>query len=170
MLSNTNDCSGDVPLEWGDQVEIPMADHLVTAVWGGLDGIQFETLNQCLQRTVRFATGNTNRPFTLYAPLNNSRIATSSRGNSSTRTPFFRLSATMLRDDRFRKLLRSSSDLSRVTVTRLDPQTKQPRKMTFDLNAVALPDMTYSGSNQPIPWAQDLWLRDGDVIEVPEKP
>ena len=42
--------------------------------------------------------------------------------------------------------------------------------MTFDLNAVALPDMSYSGSPPPIPWAHDLWLRDGDVIEVPEKP
>ena len=29
--------------------------------------------------------------------------------------------------------------------------------------------MTYSGSPPPIPWAHDLWLRDGDVIEVPEK-
>ena len=39
----------------------------------------------------------------------------------------------------------------------------------FDLNAVALPDMSYSGTPPPIPWAHDLWLRDGDQIEVPEK-
>ena len=75
-----------------------------------------------------------------------------------------------LRDSRFRNLLRSSSDLSRVPVTRIDPQTKETKKMTFDLNAVALPDMRSSGSPPPIPWAHDLWLRDGDVSEVLEKP
>ena len=92
-------------------------------------------------------------------------------GGQRNRSPFFRLSYVLYRDARFQNLLRSSSDVSRVTVTRLDPVTKESRKMTFDLNAVALPDMNYSSGNQPpIPWQQDLWLRDGDVIEVPEKP
>ena len=86
------------------------------------------------------------------------------------RSAFFRLAAVVQRDPRFRNLLRSSSDLSNVSVTRLDPQTKEPRRMKFDLSLVALPDMSYSsGDIQRISWRHDLWLREGDVIEVPEK-
>ena len=172
LLATTN-CAGDVPLEWGDEVEIPMADHPVTSTWTGMDGVQFEALGHCLQRTVRIAAGGTNLALKLFAPLYNRRTTHYAFSGmvGEGRTPFFRLSATVLRDNRFRNLLRSSSDFSRVTVTRLDPQTKETRKMTFDLNAVALPDMSYSSGNQPpIPWAHDLWLRDGDVIEVPDKP
>ena len=182
LLASTN-CAGDVPLEWGDEVEIPMADHSVSAQWPGMIGRSMaapppgyvatepsqgqEVFNQCLQRLVRFTAGGTNVTFDLLPAFADLRRG--SLGNSP-RSPFFRLSKVVLRDNRFRNLLRSSSDLSRVTVTRLDPQTKETKKMTFDLNAVALPDMSYSGSPPPIPWAHDLWLRDGDVIEVPEKP
>jgi hypothetical protein len=169
MLENTNDCSGDIPLEWGDYVEIPMVDHSVSASWYGIDGTEFVTLRHCLERTVRFSAGSTNLLLTIFPPFNNRRFAQAISG-SNNRSAFFRLSAVVLQDGRFRNLLRSSSDLSRVTVTRIDPQTKETKKMIFDLNAVALPDMNYSSGNQPpIPWQHDLWLRDGDVIEVPEK-
>ena len=52
------------------------------------------------------------------------------------------------------KLIRFSSDLSRVKVTRRDPATSKTRDWVLDC----------SGGNAP-----DFWLRDGDVIEVPEK-
>ena len=55
-----------------------------------------------------------------------------------------------------RSALRSSSDLSRVTVTRKLPNAAKPVIFTVDV----------SGSNTT---GDDLWLRDGDVIEVPEK-
>ena len=44
---------------------------------------------------------------------------------------------------------------SRVKVKRVDPASGQPKEWTFDLDQLAAPN--------------DLWLRDGDVIEVPEK-
>ena len=53
-------------------------------------------------------------------------------------------------------VLRASSDLSRVKVTRRDPAPQQPQEMVFNLE-------------KPDP-RNDLWLRDGDVIEIPEKP
>lgn len=184
MLANTNDCSGDIPLEWGDEVEIPMADHPVTAQWPGLirplmavpppgyaddqPSQGQEVFNQCLHRMVRLTAGGTNVTIDLVPAFADLRRV---RSGNTQRSPFFRLSNVVLRDSRYRNLLRSSSDLSRVTVTRLDPLTKETKKMTFDLNAVALPDMNYSSGNQPpIPWQHDLWLRDGDVIEVPDKP
>jgi hypothetical protein len=52
------------------------------------------------------------------------------------------------------KLGRFSSDLSRVKVTRRDPKTGKKHEWMLDC----------SGGNAP-----NLWLRDGDVIEVPEK-
>lgn len=173
LMAVTN-CAGDLPLEWGDNVEIPMADHPVNAQWTGVAAATYgdadprsATLTSCLQRTVRFSAGGTN----LSTQLGVWILDTRTGHGAKARQPLFRLSAVVRRDNRFRSLLRSSSDLSRVTVTRTDPQTKETTKMTFDLNAVALPDMSYSSGNQPpIPWAHDLWLRDGDVIEVPEKP
>jgi len=51
-------------------------------------------------------------------------------------------------------LLRASSDLTRVKVTRRD--SKAGKKLEWVLDC--------SGNNAP-----DLWLRDGDVIVVPEK-
>jgi hypothetical protein len=54
--------------------------------------------------------------------------------------------------------LTSKSDLSRVTVSRHNPQMKKMESWILDCS---------NKNNQGTP---DLWLRNGDVIEVPEKP
>ncbi len=54
-----------------------------------------------------------------------------------------------------RSALFSTSDLSRVRVTRVNAATGQLREWLLDC----------SSGNNP-----NLWLRDGDVIEVPDKP
>jgi hypothetical protein len=52
-------------------------------------------------------------------------------------------------------LIRFSSDLTRVKVTRQhDPASGKTREWILDCSGDKFPD---------------LWLRDGDVIEVPEK-
>lgn len=56
---------------------------------------------------------------------------------------------------RVQNLLRSSSDLSRIKIKRTDPITKQTRELIAD---------------SKVPQQQNVWLRDGDVIEVPDKP
>jgi hypothetical protein len=53
------------------------------------------------------------------------------------------------------KLIRSSSDLTRVKVTRRESASAKPKVWVVDCS---LPDK-----------APDLWLRDRDVVEVPEK-
>jgi hypothetical protein len=115
---------------------------------------------------VQFAAGGTNATVTLLPHLPVGVNIYSPQ--DQTRALYFRLAWLILRDNRFNHLLRTSSDLSHVIVTRTDPQTKETKKMTFDLNAVALPNMSYS-SLPPISWQHDLWLRDGDVIEVPDR-
>ena len=64
----------------------------------------------------------------------------------------FRLKAVLTGSAR----LLSTSDLTRVTVRRVDPATGQPREWVFN--------------EQTVDPVSDLWVRDGDVIAVPEKP
>ena len=54
------------------------------------------------------------------------------------------------------KLLLASSDLARIKLIRTDPTTGQKRELIVDCS-----------NNAPAP---SVWLRDGDVIEVPDKP
>jgi hypothetical protein len=59
-------------------------------------------------------------------------------------------------------LLLSSSDVTRVKVRRTDPTTKQVRERFFDLDQIQSQQQQGNDAN-------DLWLQDGDVIEVPER-
>jgi ankyrin repeat protein len=69
--------------------------------------------------------------------------------------PFFTRIADVLSRGTALFALTSNSDLSRVKVSRPESKTGKKREWILDC----------SGSNAP-----DLWLRNGDVIEVPEKP
>jgi len=53
-------------------------------------------------------------------------------------------------------LVLASSDLSRVKVTRTDPVTGQKLEGVFDCTGT-----------KPAP---EVWLMDGDLIEIPERP
>ncbi len=68
--------------------------------------------------------------------------------------PSFYLGSVLYRSG----MLRASSDLSRVKVSRIDPDAGQRYEMVFDCR----PESPQGG-------APDLWLRNGDTIEVPEK-
>lgn len=70
-------------------------------------------------------------------------------------TPAEALIDSILAGEEARKALFSSADLTRVKVTRRESANAKPRVWIVDC------------SNQDK--APDLWLRDGDVIEVPEK-
>jgi ankyrin repeat protein len=150
-LFASGDCSRDVRLEWGDQVVIPEADHPIDADWYGLPDKAKTTLENCLKRQVQLSVNNqiTNVVLTLHA----------SRGTSYSVGPYGRI---MVRSSQFSLvpvltgsgLLRTSSDLSHVKVNRRSPATGKKLEWTLDC----------SGDHAP-----DLWLRDGDVIEVPEK-
>jgi ankyrin repeat protein len=157
MLVNSN-CASDFPLEWGDQIEIPMADHRVTANWKLMDPPR-STLIGCNTRTVQLVAGGTNASITLGMAMG---VPRGKRGDQ------FRLGVLLRRDDRFRRLLRTSSDLSRVVVNRKDSKTGELGRHVIDGLRVSLPEGNDPTPNL-VPWTQDLWLRDGDVIEVPEK-
>lgn len=96
--------------------------------------------------------------------------------------PYYSLLGSVLNGSEAKKVLLSSSDLTRVKVTRHDPVTK--KKHEWVINCATSPEAAPFGSSfsqrlQAITdrsrndgqfgAGPDLWLRDGDVIEVPEK-
>ncbi|MDA1276228.1 MAG: ankyrin repeat domain-containing protein [Verrucomicrobia bacterium] len=195
------DCSGDVPLEWGDIVEVPEKEHKLDEPWNGLGPDTLSALQKCLSRSVQISVKGqwTMLSLNLFAKpppypsgydsgldlsseeqvllselrrLTNPQNGTESRASlpasrsiSGRQNPnaeagwqtepktieSFRLKEVLLQSN----LLLSSSDLSRVKVTRTDPITKERMEMVLNLETV-----------DP---KTDLWLRDGDAIEVPEK-
>ena len=167
LLNSTNgiDVSKDLLLEFGDVVEIPERDHALGERAAGLTDSERATLSAFAKAAVQLvAHGQT------------------------VELPFWRLDGQatlgfLLNQSEAQRILLSSSDLSRVKVTRRDPKTGQKREWILDCRppasapngapgAPGLPPLAYQwnpGANNAAP-SPGLWLRDADVIEVPEKP
>jgi ankyrin repeat protein len=163
----SGDCAKDMPLRWGDVVEIPEADHPLNEKWKGFSRTELANLKRCLTRKVEIVVkGQTNTVILTpkitgleagqQGPEGASPVSLPD-GNTQweptiyTQTPFW-LRPVLLQS----KLVLISSDLSRVKVTRRDSATGQTRDWVVDCSK--------GGDSAP-----NLWLQDGDRIEVPEK-
>jgi hypothetical protein len=153
-LLDSGDCARDVKLQPGDVVEIPEADHPVNEKWTGLAAPQLSNLLHCVSRTVTISIKGTPTeiqltpqfkpsPFSPFNPADEHRYELI-RGS-------FMLKSVLAQS----RLLRASSDLSRVKVTRRAGAGGKAQEWVLDCGAGSDPD---------------LWLRDGDMIEVPDKP
>ena len=153
---NGCDCSRNPVLEWGDVVEIPEADHPINANWQGLAEEDRTALHQCLDRhvqlTIKGETTNLVLALVTHAPASASVNGFYPGHTIRVTPPAFSL-LPVLRDS---GLLRASSDLSRVRVRRRDTTTGQNYDLVFDCS---------DADNSPT-----FWLREGDAIDVPEKP
>jgi ankyrin repeat protein len=140
LLNSTNgiDCSKDVPLEFGDMVEIPQRDHSLGEAAVRLTGGQVDSIVNYLNWDVQLIVRDQKAELPL-EPF----------GDAST-------IGAVLRQTAAQQLILSSSDLSRVKVSRNDPKTGEKHEWILDCGNPSL--------------SPDLWLRDGDVIELPEKP
>ncbi len=151
-IFKSGDCSRDIKLQWGDVVEVPEADHPIVAVWQGLPQEDLAMLTNCLSRqvqlTVKGQTTNLVLVPQVFDPL---RSFVQSTPSTERAVPQFCLVPVLNNSG----LLRASSDLSRVKVSRHDPATGQSYNLVVDCSQYMSPP--------------DLWLRDGDKIEVPEK-
>jgi len=146
------DCSRNVPLRWGDLVDIPEREHGLNEISLGLPADFAQALAGCLSRTVQVTVKRQTRELPL--KVKTFQVAGSAVGVAgawSISHPEFWL-APVLRNSGF---LLTSSDLQHVRVKRTDPATGKPKEWVFDLDRLEAPN--------------DLWLRDGDQIEVPEK-
>jgi ankyrin repeat protein len=150
-LSSGN-CAGDVALQWGDVVEIPEADHPISAVWQGLSAEDLALLNQCLKRVVQVTVKGQSTNVVLSAQT---RVP-----GQTTFGPFAKIYAQIPQFSLWpvlvqSGLLRASSDLSRVKVRRRDSQSGQIYELLFDCSDPHSPP--------------DFWLRNGDEVNVAEK-
>jgi hypothetical protein len=181
LLNATNgvDCSKDVPLEFGDVVEIPEREHTLAAMGRFLPEDQYKTISDYLQSQAGAAKLMVAGGETIQLPLQplSSQINRVLSGNTA------------------RSVLTSNSDLARVKVTRRDAATGKNHEWIVDCSPQqsfpqpSFPNLSYpqpsyhqpsstfamrlnaiiNAANNPQP-SSDLWLRNGDVIEVPEKP
>jgi cytohesin len=169
LLNATNgiDGSRDVPLEFGDVVEVPEREHALGDRPIGLTDSQHDDMVNCLKGSVRLVVHGGKVELPVYPYPDGSLIG------------------SVLKRPEAQGILLSSSDLSRVKVTRHDPVTGKRCEWVVNcapwLEAVPagagstfaqrLRAVTERGRNNgQLGAAPDLWLRDGDVIEVPEKP
>jgi ankyrin repeat protein len=150
----SGDCSKNVPLQWGDVVEIPEANRPRNDEWRGFSKAELATLDKCVARQVEITLSGQSTNITLAPEIDE-------RGYVVTKVPFW--IAPVLRVpnltlmDLLRRMKGSTGllDYSHVKITRKDPSTGQQREWVLDCSP-------------PKP-APDFWLRDGDVVEVPEK-
>jgi hypothetical protein len=141
---------------------IPERDHPLNESWS-IDPDFRNTLGKCLSRQVQITVKGTTNMIKLL-PVLFGQVFESNKTLTQERTlgTAFRLKAVVY----WSNVLRASSDVTRVRVRRMDPLSKQAREWTFDLTRVMEP---HERDPAKIAFDQDLWLRDGDVIEIPEK-
>lgn len=148
-LVNEGDCSKDMAVEWGDVVEIPEADHLLNASWEGFTYEQCEKMAKCLRRTVKVIVKGRTNDLVLSMDVKPQPQFASQGPVIVPNSPFW--IAPVLRAS---NLLLASSDLTRVKVSR---RLGNGPVQTWTVDC--------SGNGR----TPDVWLNDGDVIEVPDR-
>lgn len=143
----SGDCSKDVRVQVGDIIEVSELDHPINQRWDFFSEAELQNIFKCLARTVHITVKGETSQLKLEPTLSRS-MAPSAR--ISLNEPFWL--RPVLLDSR---LVLASSDLSRVKVTRTDPVTGQKLEGVFDCTG-----------NTPAP---EVWLMDGDLIEIPER-
>lgn len=154
VFSLDPDASGkhtDWLLEPGDMVEIPEADRPVSETWLGPMEPDLAALTNAIARTVTLIIGGKSSALKLAPAFAIDRNIVPEHINLTSASFMLR---SVLDES---KLVRFSSDLTRVKVTRAKGPSGKRQEWVVDC----------SGGNVPFP---DLWLQDGDVIEVPDKP
>ncbi|NOS68943.1 MAG: hypothetical protein HOP33_03340 [Verrucomicrobia bacterium] len=172
--SNAVDCAKDVPVEFGDIIEIPERVHALNE---SLDDPAREMEWGLIKTTAGTIAPRRWRDRNTFPTTREDREAhgrANTNANWSCLLPAVKLvvagEQTLLVVDSWkegflsealskteaRAVLRSSSDLSRVKVTRKNTSSGNPEVLIVDVSNNAQRN-------------DDLWLRDGDVIEVPDK-
>lgn len=153
LLDNSDafDCTKDVKLEFGDLLEIPEREHPLSEAPVGLTSQQQAVLKACLMRKVTLVVKGQSLTLDVEGPTPTGYAGA---------TPNAYLSKA-LGLPKFQGLLRSSSDLSHVTVKRSASKFSSAGEFHEDV-------LRFWNNKDQV--SNDLWLREGDVIEVPDKP
>ena len=138
--SNGIDCSKDLALEFGDAVEIPERLHPIGQADIGLTPEQTGEILNCLKGSAQLVTSGRQVVLPLMPGPGNFRIG------------------SVLSEGEAQNALLSSADLSRVKVSRRNAMTGQTQVWTLDCSQI-----------RRTPFTPDFYIRNGDVIEVPDK-
>jgi ankyrin repeat protein len=141
--SDQFDCAKDAPLDFGDVLEIPEREHPLSEPPVGITLAQHDELSVCLTRHVTFRVKGQPTEITL---------------NGATSGTYL---STALSLGAVQKILRSSSDFANITV-------KRPTSGTGGVKDIARSVLPFWNKKEPL--QNDLWLREGDVVEVPDRP
>ena len=137
------DCTRDVELRYGDVLEIPERDHPLSERPMGLTEREHDQLVSCLRRSARL----------IFKGATNVLEIAPSDGRYLSRA---------LSSPQALGILSTSADLSRVKVTRRNPEPQAAATVvTFDVQKMR--------NSPPSRIHEDFALRDGDEIEVPDK-
>jgi hypothetical protein len=136
------DCAKDVPLEFGDIIEIPEREYRLGEKRIGLAQDQRDGIAGCLELKVTFVV----KGEPTEVKLSPSRLGC--------------FLSSVMQWSEVQNILRSSSDLSRLKIRRSASAGTAAGELTLDLEA-------FRRSQKPA--FDDLWLRQGDVIGIPEK-
>ncbi len=153
----SGDCSKDLWLEWGDIVEIPEQDHRVSETWMGLTRQAGEMMRKCLEKKVKIILKGETTLVTLrpdFIAPSGGRYEAERKVSEGIVLNYCWLDGVVHNCG----LLRASSDLTHVKVQHHDPVSGQSQELVYNLS-----------DRQARDPRNDLWLRDGDVIEIPEK-
>ena len=148
-ILQADDGCRDVDLLWGDEVEVPETDHPVNEAWPGFSVPALRTFQRCLTRKVQVLAKGEAREVSLGPTIE-------FLAPGSVMSILSNQAVSLGQALNESKQVRASSDLSRVKIRRQRPAPGAPAEWTVDCSS---PDV-----------ANTLWLCDGDVIEVPDKP
>jgi len=147
-ILGSGDCSKNIPLEWGDVIEIPGADRPRNDDWRGFSRDQVNTWFKCLSRQVQITIGGQSTNLTLGPEV-------VQFGDVVTKVPFWVRPVLYGQLRNLTDEQRASLDLARVKITGHDPATGHKREWMVDCSEEKS--------------APDFWLRNGDVVEVSDK-
>jgi ankyrin repeat protein/tetratricopeptide (TPR) repeat protein len=151
------DCRANVPLQWGDLVEIPEIEHKRNEAWTGLTADFAKGIAKCLERNVFIIVKGQQHEIPIKVVPTMSGVTGNNVGiDFRFNLAGLRLNTAVLGSSH----VLSSSDLTNVRVIRpKDPQ--HPQMGYLGTSGFNLEDKTSP--------AAEFWLREGDKIEVPEK-
>jgi hypothetical protein len=153
MAEILNGHAKDLPLEWGDAVDIPEREHPVNENWEGLSQYEKERFNALLKCHITVEAGDkTNQ--VIWLPF---RVDDAHSFGDKSENVVAGKSAKIGLDEFLppANLYKPDGDPSRLTVIRTDPITGQRKEIQLD----AL-------RGTPNNW---VWLRDGDILRFSDR-
>jgi ankyrin repeat protein len=165
MVASTNASQLlDMELKWGDIVEIPELKHLANGLGRQyLEIMRDEKTAKFRERKILFKLQEQTCEIILISGFmtqsdgSNPLSKQTSRATKGTRNGVMQFEGCWLSDlIRRSGLLLNSSDITQVHVTRREKGADPKQEFVYNIEETEIPD--------------DLWLEDGDIVTVPDKP